>query len=155
MKTLPIRCRPSDTRPIRAIAYEAAPEANSDPAHPHRDPCPTLQFITRAKQEIPKSWDDLAAVLNETAKNGPPRNDQKFAFLKDGIYEFKAFKLRIACFFDRNLIICTHGFYKKQQKTPKDEIAQAKQMRTAYSEAKKNNQLFHVQPTPPSAARQR
>ena len=149
MKTLPIRCRSGDTRPIRAIAFEAASDAG-DERNPSdekkRDSCPTHQFIQEASRAMTDSWLDLANTLDETAKNGPPRNDTKFGFIADGIHEFKAWKLRVACFFDAHLIICTHGFYKKQQRTPKGELEKAKKFRTAYEEAKKREQLLHVEP---------
>ena len=147
MKTLPIRCRPNDTRPIRAIANEAPAPAPGEPKR--RDNCPTHQFIQQAKDTLPSKWEDLMAVLNETALNGPPNNDQKFSSLKkNGLYEFKSFKLRIACFFDGNLIICTHGFFKKQNQTPKGEVDYADEKRRDYFEAKKNGTLTHAQPRP-------
>jgi phage-related protein len=146
MKTIPIRCRLCDTRPIRAIAYEATPDEEDTNKSKQRDPCPTLKFFKNASETLPDSWADLANTLDEVAKSGPPKNDVKFGFLQDGIYEFKAWKLRIACFFDENMIICTHGFYKKQQKTPKGELETAVKKRSAYEKAKREKNLTHVQP---------
>lgn len=149
MKTLPIRCRQGDTRPIRAIASEAVCEEGEEqnqPAAKKRDPCPTHKFIKQASEEMTQWWLDLANTLDEVAKDGAPKNGEKFSFIADGIHEFKAWKLRIACFFDDHLIICTHGFLKKQQKTPKGELERAKKARTAYFEAKKRGELNHVQP---------
>jgi len=149
MKTLPIRCRPSDKRPIRAIAFDApgTRTAKSTPNEPkQRDSCPTLKFFQEAKDAFPDSWADLLAVIDETAKNGPPENKQKFNSLTDGLYEFKSWKLRLVCFFDEeSVIICTHGFFKHQQETPKAEKDHAKRLRNAYIEAKKKGQLYHVQ----------
>jgi len=99
-----------------------------------------------ASTTLPDEWADLSNTLDEIAKNGPPKNTVKFDFIADGIREFKSWKLRIACFFDGNLIICTHGFYKKQSKTPKGELDRAKTMRNAYLEAQKRGNINHVLP---------
>ena len=99
------------------------------------------------------SWVDLANTLDEVAKNGPPKNNQKFDHLAAGIHEFKAWKLRIACFFDDHMIICTHGFYKKRQETPKGELEYAKKKMTAYFEAKKRGEITHAEPAQKPAAR--
>ena len=149
MKTLPIRCRAGDKRPIRAIAFEAADsgDASDQNETKHRDSCPTLKFFEDAKDAFPESWLDLFAVIDETARNGPPENRQKFNFLTDGLYELKSWKLRLICFFDDDsLIVCTHGFFKHRQETPKEEKDRAKKIRKAYYEAKKRGNLYHVQP---------
>lgn len=144
MKTVKIRCRLGDTRPIRAIAFDGAP----DPAHPDekpRDSCPTLRFFQEASRLYPDSWLDLSAVLDETAKSGPPKNDSKFKHVKDGIYEFKSWKLRVFCFFDDNsIILCTHGVFKHTQQASQEEIEEAKSKRSAYLEAKKRKQISHA-----------
>lgn len=149
MKTLPIRVRHGDTRPIRAIAFEAGEigEAETHDAPEPRDKCPALKFFEEARKAFPASWADLLAVLDETARNGPPANTQKFNFLSDGLYELKSWKLRLICFFDDDsLIVCTHGFFKHQQQAPRVEIERAKKMRSAYLEAKKRGLLYHVPP---------
>ena len=149
MKTLPIRVRPGDRRRIRAIAWEAGSDDNAsdDDESNTRDTCPTLQFFEDAKKAFPKSWIDLLAVIDETARNGPPENTKRFNYLTDGLYELKSWKLRLICFFDDDsIIICTHGFFKQQQATPNREKDRAKKMRTAYLDAKKNGKLEHVPP---------
>ena len=59
----------------------------------------------------------------------------------DGIYEIRIMVqrniYRIFCFFDEGkLIILLHGFQKKTQKTPKNEIIKAKKLRQEYYEQK-------------------
>jgi phage-related protein len=89
----------------------------------------------------------MARLLTETAKSGPPRNKEKFKQLEDtdGLYEFKTSGgMRILCFWDDNsLIICSHGFMKKKQKTPVEEITRAESFRSTYFNAKKFNTLSH------------
>lgn len=62
-----------------------------------------------------------------------------FEKLNDHIWElrtiFNGFKYRLLCFWDpttRSLIIATHGFMKKTQKTPLKEIAKAEAIRREY-----------------------
>jgi phage-related protein len=44
---------------------------------------------------------------------------------------------RIFCFFDiDNLVVIGHGFQKKSQKTPKQEIAKAEQIKQEYYDSK-------------------
>jgi phage-related protein len=135
------------------IASDCGEADEIDPRHKNdtskRDPCRTLKFIAEVAQQMPKQWADLSNTLDETARNGPPQNDTKFGSLKNGLFEFKAWKIRIACFFDDNLIICTHGFYKKQNQTPQDDLEYATKRRNAYFEAKKRGEINHVQPRSP------
>ncbi|WP_352421762.1 type II toxin-antitoxin system RelE/ParE family toxin [Proteiniphilum sp.] len=45
---------------------------------------------------------------------------------------------RIFCFFDLgNIIVVGHGFHKKTQKTPKQQIERAEQIKKEYYESKK------------------
>ena len=45
---------------------------------------------------------------------------------------------RIFCFFDiDNLVVVGHGFHKKSQKTPRQEIERAEQIKKEYYESKK------------------
>ena len=55
----------------------------------------------------------------------------------NGLYEIRVQQgsdiFRIFCFFDRgNLVVLTHGFQKKTQKTPKKEIELALTIKTEY-----------------------
>lgn len=56
-------------------------------------------------------------------------NPEKFGKLQDNIWEFKSFQIRILCSFGSNrTVLITHGFMKKQQKTPPEEIIRAKRI---------------------------
>ena len=61
------------------------------------------------------------------------------------IWEFKIryFKSQIRLFafwdpFENALVVCTHGIYKKSQKTPLREIEKAEKLRLAYIQMKKD-----------------
>jgi phage-related protein len=139
MKTLVIRRGAKLT--IRAVAYESAEEGS-------RDKCATLAFLSEQKMERVDDLDELGALLTLTAEKGPPQNETKFKRLQgtDGLYEFKTKGgLRVLCFWDDgSLIICTHGFVKKQQKTPKQELATASRTKRDYELAKQNGGLTHA-----------
>ena len=62
-----------------------------------------------------------------------------FKKLNDNIWEFRTIyqgvKYRLLAFWDKetgNLVIATHGFIKKTQKTPESELAHAEALRTNY-----------------------
>ncbi len=79
------------------------------------------------------------------AERGRIRNKEKCRSLEDGIFEFKGGCLRIAWFWDEeNLIICTHGFVKKRQKTPPGEIDRARRIRDLYRSAKAEGRVREI-----------
>ncbi len=62
----------------------------------------------------------------------------------EGLYEIRVQVgsniFRIFCFFDNNnLVIVGHGFQKKTQKTPANEIERAEKIKKEYYEEKKSN----------------
>jgi len=72
--------------------------------------------------------------LQYAADHGPPENKEKCRHLEEGIYEFKTSGgIRVLWFWDEDrMIVCTHAFVKKQQKTPLGEIEKAKRLRGRY-----------------------
>lgn len=110
--------------------------------------CETLIFMQSIGKSQSQELSKITRLLNDTAKKGLPHNSQKFKKLKetDGIYEFKANKIRLLCFFDdteTRLIICTHGFLKSTQKTPKAHIERAEQLKREYFNEKEKGTLKH------------
>ncbi len=62
--------------------------------------------------------------------------------VSDDIWQITSDQIRILWFYDEGcLIICTHFFVKKTQKTPPGEIARAKRIRDAYFKDKANGDL--------------
>ena len=138
---------PVVTKPIREAPYYryrilAIGERNDkDRLH-----CPTLDFFQEAKANHPNDLEKLTALLDFTAEERPPRNEQKFKHLtgSGGIYEFKAGSLRLLCFFDsESLIVCTVGTVKKSKKTPPGLIENAKSWKNTYFDAKCTGKLDH------------
>jgi phage-related protein len=75
--------------------------------------------------------------LVELKSNAIPPKEKLSKHLEDGIFELRmSFETRIARTFyfyeSERQIIFTHGLVKKQQKTPKREIARAKAIRHSW-----------------------
>jgi phage-related protein len=111
-----------------------------------RERCKTLEFVNEIRRKHSKELDKLARLWSDTAESGPPINKEKFKKLdgSDDIWEFKTSKLRVLCFRDEgSFIICTHGFVKKSQGTPKKEIKLAEKEKKRYLQAKTEGKLKH------------
>ena len=67
----------------------------------------------------------LIALFERMAEHGRIHHPEKFKKLKDDIWEFKSFQIRMPCFRDGQEWVLTHGFTKKKNKTPKSEIQRA------------------------------
>lgn len=55
-------------------------------------------------------------------------NDEKYGVLDKGLFEFKSFQIRMPFAYarhERGLIIVTHGFIKKRDRAPSEEIRRA------------------------------
>jgi len=102
--------------------------------------CPLLEFLEKLEKESNSDEEKILNLIERTANHGPPSNEQQCKHLEDGIYEFKARNgARVLWFYDKGkIIICTHGFVKKKQKTPREEIKRAKTIRNKYLEESDN-----------------
>lgn len=85
------------------------------------------------------------ALLKLVAIHGPkhvPAATRHEIDKKAKIYEFIKGNHRIPWFFDGgNVVICSHVFRKKRQKTPSQDVEQTKRLRERYLEAKESGQL--------------
>lgn len=101
-----------------------------------------IQFLPEADaflKSLPeKAQKKISAVLFRVSQGGLNPSDFK-KLGESGIWEFRAswngMCYRLLAFWDektKSLIIATHGFIKKSQKTPKSEIERAKQIRQRY-----------------------
>jgi len=90
-------------------------------------------FLQEQKRREPKELAKLLKLLEYTSQNGPPKNTEKCRHLEAELYEFKADSLRVIWFWEADcLILCTHGFVKKSQKTPPGEIERAKKIKISF-----------------------
>jgi phage-related protein len=101
------------------------------------DKVPRIEFLNRLSiRERARVFASIEKLVElKTAGISPKENLSKH--LRDGIFELRVrFENRIARSFyfyesERKLIF-THGFVKKTQKTPKEEIARAKAIRQSW-----------------------
>lgn len=108
--------------------------------------CPTLEFFKALQQNDPAELAKLAALLMHTARNGPPRNEEKFKQIEgsSGVYEFKTTSARLFCFLDAGaVIICCNGVVKKKGRHSPQDIKTASDWKDAYEDAKAKNKLNH------------
>ena len=79
----------------------------------------------------------LLALMKRAADMGPRNiNDgQKFKKLEGSLLEFKAFQARVPCFYDDRSLVLTHGFSKKQNRTPPDELRRAKRIMAQFQKS--------------------
>lgn len=89
---------------------------------------PAEEFFDQLPKGEQAKLDSLFRILGDLGKHN---NDQKFGDLGDGLYEFKSFQTRMPFAYaenERGLILITHGFRKKRQRTPPAEIERAKKI---------------------------
>jgi phage-related protein len=89
-----------------------------------------------------KSRTKVAFAIQKAKEIQDPKIFKKITV---NIWEFriKYFKSQIRFFafwdpFEKSLVVCTHGMYKKSQKTPRHEIDKAENLRLAFIQMKKN-----------------
>jgi len=87
----------------------------------------------------------MTALFDRVARNGPRLGATKCHQIQDDIWELIYGSLRILFAHDGNrLILCTSGFVKKRQKTPKKEINRAKRILAEFRDARANSRLEWV-----------
>ena len=77
----------------------------------------------------PKEQAKLLRLYSLLGNDGWIANKEKFRQLQEGCYEFKSFQIRMPCFFlPDGVVLITHGFRKKRDRTPRQEIERAKRI---------------------------
>jgi phage-related protein len=107
--------------------------------------CQLLEFLGDLKDSDPDELGRITALLDRTADHGPPRNEEKCRFFRDlQVFELKTRGgVRVMAFWDQDrLIVCSHGFMKKSQKTPKGELDRVEKAQRDYRDAKRLNRLL-------------
>ena len=71
----------------------------------------------------------LMSLFARLADHGRIANSEKFQKLEGSCYEFKSFQIRMPCFFlPDGVVLITHGFRKKRDRAPRQEIERAKRI---------------------------
>ena len=101
-----------------------------------------LEFLTGLEGDLARDARRMLKLLDRVAGHGPPRNTEISHQLGSGIWEFIQGRLRVLWFYDEGkLVICSHGFVKKRQKTPAGEIERAQGYRRQYLASKNRADL--------------
>jgi len=68
----------------------------------------------------------LFALLGD---QGTINNPEKFGKLKEGLFEFKSFQIRMPCrFLPGGIVLISHGFLKQRDRTPPEHIDRARRI---------------------------
>lgn len=109
-----------------------------------------LDFLTSLDGSLSNDVSRMLELLESCANQGLPRN-AKICHIIDRankIWQLRQGDLRVLFFTDKGkMILCTHGFIKKQNKTPEKDIKRANSAKKVYVQAKMNNTLEIVQAT--------
>jgi len=99
-----------------------------------RGECRLLSFLNELEGKFQDQADRMLNFLARVADEGPPRNTDLCHQIQDDIWQFESGKLRVLWFYGRGrgVIVCSHGFPKTTQKTPKRHINQAIQVLRRY-----------------------
>lgn len=124
--------------PVTAEPLEPAPRAFSVLVLVRNGRCDVANFIMSLGKPDRRR---IQALIRRCADDpqGPLsiRNDEKVKRLDSEIWELKAHSVRILFFLDGpGRMVLTHGFQKKQPKTPTGEIERALRLRAQYLEAR-------------------
>jgi len=94
---------------------------------------PALDFFKLIETRWQARLIILFKLLGDT---GLIRNQEQFRKFTEGFFEFKAFQVRMPCYFrpDKRVVI-THGFTKKKESAaPRSEIERAVNIKLEYEE---------------------
>jgi hypothetical protein len=92
-----------------------------------------------------RGYRQLFARIDRVARNGARENGCSFKHIShtDGIFEFRAGQLRLFCFQDGNMVVCTNGLFKQENETDRHAIKTASEWKEAYFKAKNTGKLRH------------
>jgi hypothetical protein len=95
--------------------------------------CDLMAFLTDLRRDRRGDHAGLWGLFKRASEQGLVGETQFYHKLGDNLWEFIQGKARVLFFFDGNkLIVCTHGFLKKSNKTPQREIDLAARRRDEY-----------------------
>lgn len=105
-----------------------------------RDDCPVAAWLAAMHREHPKAVEGLLHLLRRAATDGPMHLGDTLCHQVDAgarVFEFIKGRLRLLWFYGEGarLVVCSHGFLKASQRTPRAEIARAVACATAYRAA--------------------
>jgi hypothetical protein len=100
-----------------------------------RGDCPVDDFLCGLDANFEKDVQRVRTLFKHIAKTGPNLLPVEVSHnIAPNIFEFIRGRLRIAWFYGESgkIVICSQGFVKKGQKTPRAEIEAAQRARSSY-----------------------
>ena len=99
-----------------------------------RGDCPIDDFLSGLNTNFAKDVNRVRALFTLIGKNGPLLPVEVSHNIAPEIFEFIRGRLRIVWFYGDGgrIVICSHGFVKKGQKTPRAEIEAAQRAKSNY-----------------------
>jgi phage-related protein len=95
--------------------------------------CPLLRFIEELEGPAGKDSVRMLAMLRRISLVGLPARHEVNHRVAEGIGQLRQGRIRVLHFTERDrVVICSHGFVKRAQKTPAGEVARAVEARARY-----------------------
>lgn len=113
-----------------------------------RGDCPVDDFLCGLDSNFTRDVGRLRALFTHVAKTGPNLLPVEVSHnLAPEIFEFIRGRLRIVWFYGEGgrLVVCSHGFVKKGQKTPRAQIEQAQRVKDSYAAAHRRGEAVIVE----------
>lgn len=113
-----------------------------------RGDCPTDDFLSGLDANFEKDVNRVRVLFTHIAKNGLNQLSVDVSHnIAPEIFEFIRGRLRIVWFYGdgRRIVVCSHGFLKKGQKTPRSEIETAQRARSSYVAAQQKGAVAIVE----------
>ena len=100
----------------------------------NRQTCQVDYFLVTLAPNLQKDAIRIQALFKYVTEHGPRELALEVSHnIAPEIFEFVRGRVRVVWFYDENkVIICSNGFIKKGQKTPKEEIKAAQAAKSDY-----------------------
>ena len=87
--------------------------------------CPAKDFLENLNRSDRATLAKFLVLFRRMANEGIIQNKQQYRKVQGEIWEFKRYQHRIGCYQDGRILVLTHGFIKKRDKWPKEELKRA------------------------------
>lgn len=104
------------------------------------------EFLEELRVDDADEYARIDRRITQMAEQGSSRRLNEFNDLGNGLYEMKTKGgTRIVFFYDEGrLVICTHGFAKKSQRTPKRHLEVARDRKRDYEQHRERKGRFRL-----------
>lgn len=107
-----------------------------------RGDCPLLEFLSGLEGVLTADALRMLKLLDRVADHGPPRNAEVSHQVGEAVWELIQGRLRVLWFYDvGRVVVCSHGFLKRSQKTPAREVDLARANRARYLRARERREI--------------